>query len=285
MNGNEDRTPVVLVFDSGVGGLSVFAQLRKARPDVHFIYVADDAGFPYGPKAAPVLLDRVVGIMGGLIARYTPDLVVIACNTAATLVLPGLRARFPLPFIGTVPAIKPAAAQSVTRAISILATPGTVHRDYTHDLIRDFAGDCAVTLVGSTQLAGYAEAELAGTPVADELIRAAVAPAFVDHDGRCTDTVVLACTHYPLLLPRFEALAPWPVSWIDPAPAIARRMVQLIGPAVQPAVPDGSADFILTSGRPVTAPLASALASYGLWPLMDGHERMVPPKAHAKTLA
>lgn len=291
MSEDEDRAPVVLVFDSGVGGLTVFAQLRKARPDVRFIYVADDAGFPYGPMAAPVLLERVVGLMEGLVARHAPDLVVIACNTAATLVLPGLRARFPLPFIGTVPAIKPAAEQSLTRAISILATPGTVHRDYTHDLIRDFAGDCTVTLVGSTRLAGYAEAELAGMPVADERIRAEIAPAFVDHDGRRTDKVVLACTHYPLLLPRFEALAPWPVSWIDPAPAIARRMVQLMGPAAEVpsarAAPAGLADFILTSGRPVPAPLASALASYGLRPVADGqaHDTVATTQAQAENIA
>lgn len=259
--------PVVLVFDSGVGGLTVFSQLREARPDAHFVFVADDAGFPYGGMEAGALLERVVSLMDGLIARYAPDLVVIACNTASTLVLPALRARFDIPFIGTVPAIKPAAEQSKTRAITILATPGTVARDYTHDLIRQFAGDCAVNLVGATQLAGFAEQELAGRPVADAAIASEIAPVFVDGKGARTDTVVLACTHFPLLLPRLERLASWPVMWIDPAPAIARRMVQLIGEMPHGAVPRDMGQVLFTSGKAPEGALEQAMLARGLSPV------------------
>ena len=155
---------------------------------------------------------------------------VIACNTASTLVLPQLRARFAVPFVGTVPAIKPACAASTSKRVSVLGTEATVSREYTRALIRDFANGAEVTLVGSARLAGYAEAELNGTPAEDAAIAAEIAPCFVDRDGRRTDMVVLACTHYPLLLDRFQRLAPWPVAFYDPAPAIARRVLELIGP-------------------------------------------------------
>jgi glutamate racemase len=161
--------------------------------------------------------------MQRLIAKAAPDAVVIACNTASTLVLPHLRAQFPrLPFIGTVPAVKPAASQSRSKLISVLATPGTVARDYTRDLVRTYAAHCAVTLVGSSALASLAEAFMQGEAPDDAAILREIAPAFVAAEAR-TDCIVLACTHYPLLIEQFERLAPWPVQWVDPAPAIARR--------------------------------------------------------------
>jgi glutamate racemase len=216
--------PKILVFDSGLGGLTVFAEVALLRPAAEFIYAADDAGFPYGALPEAALAPRVLAVMQRLIAGYAPDIVVIACNTASTLVLPHLRARFPqLPFIGTVPAIKPAAIQSRSKLISVLATPGTVARDYTRDLVRTYAADCGVTLVGSSSLASLAEAYMQGDAPSDAAILREIAPAFVEADGRRTDCVVLACTHYPLLIEHFERLAPWPVNWIDPAPAIARR--------------------------------------------------------------
>ena len=140
------------------------------------------------------------------------------------MVLPHLRARFTVPFVGTVPAIKPACAGSVTRRVSVLGTKATVSREYTRKLIQDFANGADVTLVGSARLAALAEAELRGEAVADADIAAELAPCFVDEAGRRTDTIVLACTHFPLLLDRLERLSPWPVRFIDPAPAIARRV-------------------------------------------------------------
>src|ERR1700709_2701631 len=151
----------ILVFDSGLGGLTVLAPVAKARPDAEIIYVADDAFFPYGALSEIALVERVLTLMRELVARFSPNLVVIACNTASTLVLTPLRARFPeLKFVGTVPAVKPAALASRSKLISVLATPGTVARDYTRALVRDFAGDCAVELVGSPTLAGLAERRL-----------------------------------------------------------------------------------------------------------------------------
>src|SRR5271169_7194232 len=176
----------ILVFDSGLGGLTVYREVAAARPDADFIYVADDAGFPYGALEDAVLVRRVVDVIGDRITAHQPDLVVIACNTASTIVLPDLRRQFSLPFVGTVPAIKPACANSNTKRVSVLGTEATVAREYTRALIRDYAQDCQVTLVGAKKLAGYAEAELAGAPVSDAALYEEIAPCFRD-DGARTD--------------------------------------------------------------------------------------------------
>jgi glutamate racemase len=260
------QVPTILIFDSGLGGLTVFTEVLKARPDARFVYAADDAAFPYGRLGEDVLVARVLALMDRLIEAHSPALAVIACNTASTLVLPHLRARFALPFVGTVPAIKPAAQLTRTGMITVLATPATVARDYTRDLVETYAGACTVNLVGSTRLAGFAEAELAGSPVDDEDLRAELAPCFVTQDGRRTDVVALSCTHFPLLLSRLVRLAPWPVAWIDPAPAIARRVVQLIGPpaAGHETGDDEAALAVFTGGAGISGRLKSALAERGL---------------------
>src|SRR3954462_7991739 len=210
----------ILVFDTGLGGLTVLREIVRARPDVHYIYVADDAFFPYGHRSEDQIIARVVPLFGRLLDEHAPDLAVIACNTASTLVLSHLRAAYQLPFVGTVPAIKPACASSKSRRVSVLGTSGTVRREYTKALIRDFAGGCHVTLVGSADLASLAEKALRGGEVSDGGVSAEIAPCFVEDGKLRTDTVVLACTHYPLLMDRLVARAPWPVDWIDPAPAI-----------------------------------------------------------------
>ena len=225
-------------------------EVVAARPEAHYVYVADDAFFPYGHHSEGQLVARVVPLIGELISTHAPDLVVIACNTASTLVLSHLRAAYKTPFVGTVPAIKPACARSKTKRVSVLGTRGTVQREYTRGLIRDFAGDCEVTLVGSPELASLAENALSGGEIADRDILAEIAPCFVgDTASVRTDTIVLACTHYPLLLDRFTRLAPWPVDWIDPAPAIARRVVDLLGPP-RSKLDEAGAEMIFTSKRP-----------------------------------
>ncbi len=257
-----DAPATILIFDSGVGGLTVFREIAAARPDARLVYVADDAGFPYGNLEEDALIARVTDVIGAAISEHAPDLVVVACNTASTLALAELRARYPVPFVGTVPAIKPACAQSKSKRVAVLGTQATVGREYTRALIREFAGGCDVVLVGSPRLAGYAEAELAGAAVADAAIKAEIAGCFVDADARRTDTVVLACTHYPLLIDRFRAVAPWPVNWLDPAPAIARRVADLmrkLPPGSMPPPPQ----IIFTSGRAPSPALATALAAYG----------------------
>jgi len=257
------RFPAILVFDSGVGGLTVFREIARARPDARLTYVADDALFPYGKVPEAQLVTRITALMGDLIAAHSPDLVVIACNTASVQVLPALRERFSVPFVGTVPAIKPACAASQSKRVSVLGTEATVAREYTHALIRNFGQGCDLTLVGSARLAALAEAALSGRPVAVEDIRVEIAPCFVEDGAERTDTVVLACTHYPLLLDRFEQLAPWPVRWIDPAPAIARRVVELVGPRSDAPAP-ATARAIFTSNRKPSSELAAALADFGL---------------------
>jgi glutamate racemase len=244
-------SPTILVFDSGLGGLTVLREVVAARPDAHYVYVADDAFFPYGHHSEDEIIARVVPLMGELIGHHDPDLVVIACNTASTLVMSHLRNAYSVPFVGTVPAIKPACAQSKSRRVSVLGTKGTVKREYTRALIRDFAQGCEVTLVGSPELASLAERALGGHPITDSDILAELAPCFVgdaeDATSR-TDIVVLACTHYPLLLDRLKELAPWPVDWIDPAPAIARRVSDLLGPRTGGTTQSG-AEMIFTSNR------------------------------------
>lgn len=242
--------PAILVFDSGLGGLTVLREVVKARPDAAYTYVADDAFFPYGQHTEDEIIARVVPLIGELIEAHKPDLAVIACNTASTLVMTHLRETYAIPFVGTVPAIKPACAASRTKRVSVLGTRGTVRREYTRALIRDFAGDCETTLVGSEHLAALAEAALRGEAVSDAAIAAEIAPCFVGSDDATTrtDTVVLACTHYPLLLDQIRRLAPWPVDWIDPAPAIARRVVDLAGPKSADISP-APARMIFTSGK------------------------------------
>jgi glutamate racemase len=246
--------PTILVFDSGLGGLTVLREIVRARPDAHYVYVADDAFFPYGHHSEQRIIDRVVPLAGDLITAHAPDLVVIACNTASTLVMSHLRDAYKLPFVGTVPAIKPACASSKTKRVSVLGTKGTVKREYTRKLIHDFAQGCEVKLVGSAELASLAESALSGNDVSDEAIAAELSPCFIGKgpsDPARTDTVVLACTHYPLLLDRLVKLAPWPVDWIDPAPAIARRVSDLLGPPGAESDKAG-AEMIFTSKRPHT---------------------------------
>jgi glutamate racemase len=248
------KPPTILVFDSGLGGLTVLREVVKTRPDTHYIYVADDAFFPYGHHGEEQIIARVVPMIGELIEAHGPELIVIACNTISTLVMSHLRAAYSVPFVGTVPAIKPACASSRTKRVSVLGTKGTVKREYTKALIRDFAQGCDVTLVGSADLASLAEAALSGGEITDRQILAEIAPCFVgksESDPARTDTVVLACTHYPLLMDRLVALAPWPVDWIDPAPAIARRVADLLGPPGTEADQAG-AEMIFTSRRPHT---------------------------------
>ena len=219
------------MFDSGLGGLSVLAEIRRLRPDVEIVYAADDAAFPYGKLGEAALIARVEAVMARLIGEVEPDIVVIACSTASTLALPPLRAAYPrLPFVGVVPAIKPAASASRSGLISVLATRGTVARDYTHDLVREHAANCEVTLVGSPLLAVIAERVMRDAAVDEAEIAHEIAPCFVEHEGRRTDQIVLACTHFPLIVDRIERLSPWPVGFVDPAQAIARRLDALIGP-------------------------------------------------------
>jgi glutamate racemase len=260
----------VLVFDSGIGGLTVLREARVLMPDRRFVYVADDAGFPYGAWEERALAARIVALFGRLLVEHDPEIVVIACNTASTLVLPDLRAAYPgTPFVGTVPAIKPAAERTASGLVSVLATPGTVKRQYTRDLIREWATKCHVRLVGSDRLASLAETYMREGFVDEEAVRAEIEPCFVERNGRRTDIVVLACTHYPFLVNRMRKTAPWPVDWLDPAEAIARRALSLLSRDLQR--PESADDdespaedvAVFTSGAPDHA-LRRLMQGFGL---------------------
>jgi glutamate racemase len=252
----------ILVFDSGIGGLTVLREARVLMPGRRFVYVADDAGFPYGDWEEDALRRRIVELFGALLARHRPQIAVIACNTASTLAIDALRAAYPRDtFVGTVPAIKPAAERTRSGLVSVLATPGTVQRQYTRDLIRQYASKCRVHLVGSRRLAGLAETYMREGFVDEEMVRAEIAPCFVEEEGRRTDIVVLACTHYPFLVNRMRKTAPWPVDWIDTSEAIARRALSLLSGSERPEKGDDIAVF--TSGTPDPA-LARLVKGFGL---------------------
>lgn len=261
----------ILFFDSGIGGLSVVKEARVLLPDHRYVYVADDAAFPYGAWEEAALKERLTRLFGDLLARFAPDVAVIACNTASTLAIDHLRAVYPgQAFVGTVPAIKPAAERTASGLVSVLATPGTVKRQYTRDLIARWASKCHVRLVGSQVLAELAETYMRKGFVDEAAVRAEIAPCFIEQDGRRTDIVVLACTHYPFLVNRMRKTAPWPVDWIDPSEAIARRAAAVLeglegGDA---AAREGLADLAhFTSGNPDPA-LARLMRGFGFFAIV-----------------
>jgi glutamate racemase len=219
----------ILVFDSGVGGLSVATEIRALMPDVELRYLADNGFFPYGTKPEDDLLDRIDRVVGCGVASFAPDCVVVACNTASTIALPRLRSRLSCPVVGVVPAIKPAAALSRNRILGLLGTPGTVKRAYPDELIRQFAADCVVIRVGAGQLVELAERAFAGDPVSIPAITSAMAPLFDRPASLQPDTVVLACTHFPLLRDALIAAAPSGTRFVDSGRAVAERVRTVLG--------------------------------------------------------
>jgi glutamate racemase len=264
----DKRPRTALFFDSGIGGLSVLREARVLMPDWHFVYVADDAAFPYGAWEEDALRGHITELFAVLLTQYRPSLSVIACNTASTLAIDHLRKVFPgETFVGTVPAIKPAAERTRSGLVSVLATPGTVKREYTRELIRQYGSKCHVRLVGSNNLAAMAETYMRGEMIDEEEVRREIAPCFMEKDGRRTDIVVLACTHYPFLVNRFRKTAPWPVDWIDTSEAIARRAKSLAGDMktlpVRPNEPDLA---VFTSGHPAPE-ILRLMQGFGLTPV------------------
>ncbi len=222
------RNGHVLVFDSGMGGLTVAREIAALAPGLSVDYAADSGFFPYGDKSDEELIERVPKVARALVDAVAPDAFVIACNTASTLALEEVRAVLDIPVVGTVPAIKPAAAQSQSGTIGLLATPGTVRRAYTKRLIEDFAGEAKVIMHGSVALVRMAEALASGEAVALEDFREAQAPLFESEGGQNIDTVVLACTHFPLIRGELAATVPHPVTFIDSGEAIARQTLRVL---------------------------------------------------------
>ena len=252
----------ILIFDSGVGGLSVLAPTRALLPMASFVYVADNGGFPYGTKSEAEIAARVPALLGRLVERCRPRLVVIACNTASTIALAAVRGALDVPVVGTVPAIKPAAEQSETRVIGVLGTNATVRQPYVDDLSERFAADCTVIRHGSARLVELAEAKLRGDP-GDPADYAAVLAGLLDQpEGDRIDTVVLACTHFPLVADELAAAAPRPLRFIDGGPGIARRVAYLTQSQSWPAHPVGR--FIFTTPTTIAPALREGLEKRGI---------------------
>ena len=251
----------LLIFDSGVGGLSVLAEIRKALPSAPIVYAADSAGFPYGTKSPTQIAERLPGLLGRLAEHYDPALIVIACNTASTIALEAVRAALDLPVVGTVPAIKPAAALSKTRAIGVLGTEATIVQPYVDRLAAEFAADCAVVRHGSAELVELAEAKLrgeAGDPSAYARILGGLLSL---PGGDRIDTVVLACTHFPLVRKELLAAAPRPIAFVDGNRGIARRARWLARDFACDGLPAGDVAVFTGPGGEV---YRRGLAGYGL---------------------
>ena len=255
-----DANSPLLFFDSGVGGLSVLEPTRVLLPNAPFIYVADNAGYPYGKRSEAEIASRVPALLGRLVERFHPRLAVIACNTASTIALDHVRSALDLPVVGTVPAIKPAAELSKTRVIGVLGTEATVRQPYVDKLAAEFAPDCTIIRHGSPELVDLAEAKLAGEDVGLNAVRDAVQPMFDAAGCDRIDVGVLACTHFPLLRRELEQAFP-DVQWIDGGPGIARRIAWLTREQAWPPEP-GTGVMVFTADS--RSPLLGTLAQYGL---------------------
>lgn len=255
-----DARPV-LFFDSGVGGLSVLAAAQRLLPRMPVVYAADSAGYPYGVKSEAEIAARVPALLGRLVERYHPRLAVIACNTASTIALAHVRSALDLPVVGTVPAIKPAAAGSASRVIGVLGTEATVRQPYVDRLAAEFAADCTVLRHGSAELVDLAEAKLRGAPTDPAAFARILAGLTEQPGGDRMDVVVLACTHFRLVEDELRAAAP--LAYVDGADGIARRIAFLTEGQDWPATPPpGIAVFTRLDDQ--TRALASALARFGL---------------------
>jgi glutamate racemase len=227
--------PVIAVFDSGVGGLSVAQEIAALLPGAALAYICDNGFFPYGTKEEGALVERVDRVVSRAVAAIRPDALVVACNTASTVALPRLRSHLTMPVVGVVPAVKPAAALSARRIIGLLGTPGTVRRAYTQDLIDRFAADCTVLRVGSAELVQMAETALEGEAPSPGAVAGVLAPFFDRPAAEQPDTIVLACTHFPLLGRELQAAAPPGVAFIDSGRAVAERVRSVLdGASAEP---------------------------------------------------
>lgn len=253
----------LLVFDSGVGGLSVLGAIRTLLPAAPLVYAADSAGYPYGTKRPAEVEARVPALLGRLAERFDPELIVIACNTASTIALDAVRAALDLPVVGTVPAIKPAATLSRSRTIGVLGTEATVRQPYVDRLSAEFAADCHVIRHGSAELVELAEAKLRGEPAEAGACRRALDGLFGQPGGDRIDTIVLACTHFPLVEEELAAASPQPVRFVDGKEGIARRTAWLTRDLAWPDSPSEGVALFTGRGTDVEA-YRPGLARYGL---------------------
>ena len=257
-----DARPL-LIFNSGVGGLSVLRPIRALLPDAPIVYVADSAGYPYGTKSADYVAARVPAVLGRLCERIDPELIVIACNTASTIALDAVRAALDVPIVGTVPAIKPAAALSKSRVIGVLGTDATIRQPYVDRLAAEFASDCTLIRHGSAELVDLAEAKLRGEPADQAAFARILGEMLAKPGGDRIDTIVLACTHFPLVQDELARAAPRPIAFVDGKEGIARRTAHLMRDVTWPA--EGARNrAYFTRWAPAMEAYRAGLAELGL---------------------
>lgn len=257
--------PRVLVFDSGVGGLSVAREIQQRLPWLPLVYASDNGFFPYGTKGEAELIARVDLVITTLLQQYPVDILVIACNTASTLTLPHLRNRLSLPIVGVVPAIKPAARLSQSGVIGLLATPATVARPYTHELVREYAPQCDVISLGSSELVQIAEQKLRGEPIDNNTIAAITAQLMQHEKATQMDVLVLACTHFPLLKGELATHLPEKIQLVDSGEAIARRVEYLLEGKTGDINAPMENIAVFTKKTADAGRLAAALTGFGIY--------------------
>ena len=257
-----DASAPILLFDSGVGGLTVLTELRKLLRQAPVIYAADTAGFPYGEKTEAEIAVRVAGLLGRLSERYSPRLITIACNTASTIALGMVREVLKVPVVGTVPAIKPAAALTRTGTIGLLGTAATIRQGYVDRLEAEFASGKRLIRHAAPELVAAAEAVLRGEQPDPAVFAEAAAGLRSQPGGEDIDTVVLACTHFPLVEAQLRAALGTNVRFVHGAEGIAGRIEFLT--RGQQFVRQDNDIALFTGDAEQFAKLAPALREYGL---------------------
>jgi glutamate racemase len=270
------RPVKIAIFDSGVGGLSIVNHVRALIPQASLVYVADNELFPYGLLEEQRLINRVVAILNQVMQQQSLDIVIIACNSASTLVLPSLRQLLTIPVVGVVPAIKPAALQSQSKVIGLLATPGTIKRDYTDELIAEFGQNADIIRCGSSELVRLVEHKLAGEEISPDSVAPLLTPLTNHPRWLEMDTIVLACTHFPLIQAELALAAPQIKFWVDSGEAVARRVNSLLN-FTPTSKPRGQLELALfTKLNQVNPSLLATLNHFGFGQL----EQLTLPSAN-----
>lgn len=238
--------PIVGVFDSGLGGLSIASAIRESLPGLDLAYCCDNLNFPYGTKSEAQVIDAALTSTELFYKETAFDILVVACNTASVVALEAIRKKLSAPVVGVVPAVKPAAIASRSKIIGILATPVTISRPYLDNLIKEFASDCKIIKTGSSKLVALAEQKMRRLRMVDasfiEDVRAEVEP-MIEASRRGLEQLVLGCTHFPLLVEDLKLVFPDSVSFVDSGQAVANRVKTLLKDAGRLTNVDSSSDI------------------------------------------
>ena len=261
-SGHSNKAPSALIFDSGVGAISIAREIRRQIPALTLHFGIDNGFYPYGTKTEEELRPRIVEQASAMMAATAADILVVGCNTASTLALPQLRDALQQPVVGVVPAIKPAAQETHSGIIALIATEGTVNRKYTRELIEDFANGCRVINVPAPELVRLAEAKLRGDTISAMDLEPVLQRIFRTAGGDKVDIAVLACTHFPLLREELDKFAPRRIRWLDSGTAIARRVHWWLQELNLTLPETAAASQLLTSAADTDQQIACAFAEF-----------------------